>query len=66
MSDDIREGVIAIPTGAWYDPHENGDEQQGNPNVLTRDIGTSRIGQGSSAHTTLVEIERMPVELRRK
>ena len=32
-------------------------ETQGNPNLLTRDRGTSRLGQGSSAHTTLVEIE---------
>jgi biotin/methionine sulfoxide reductase len=26
--------------------------------VLTRDRGTSRLGQGPSAHTALVEIER--------
>lgn len=60
ISDDIRAGVVAIPTGAWYAPNADadGDDAQGNPNVLTRDIGTSRIGQGSSAHTTLVEIER--------
>ena len=62
ISDDIRDGVIAIPTGAWYDPDENGDDQQGNPNVLTRDIGTSRIGQGSSAHTTLVEVGKPTAE----
>jgi len=30
----------------------------GNPNVLTRDRGTSRLGQGPSCATTLVEIER--------
>eukprot|EP00494_Astrolonche_serrata_P005264 UN05280 len=28
------------------------------PNVLTLDKGTSRLGQGSSAHSCLVEIER--------
>ena len=61
-SDDIRDGVIAIPTGAWYDPDENGNDQQGNPNVLTRDLGTSRIGQGSSAHTTLVEVGKLTAE----
>ncbi|MGI9463142.1 MAG: molybdopterin-dependent oxidoreductase, partial [Aestuariivirgaceae bacterium] len=59
VGDDIRRGVIAIPTGAWYDLDEAGDDQHGNPNVLTRDIGTSRIGQGSSAHTTLVEVEKL-------
>ncbi len=31
-------------------------------NVLTRDRGTSRIGQGPSAQTTLVEVERFEGE----
>jgi biotin/methionine sulfoxide reductase len=30
----------------------------GNPNVLTRDEGTSKLGQGPSSVTALVEIER--------
>ncbi|WP_317054337.1 molybdopterin dinucleotide binding domain-containing protein [Roseovarius rhodophyticola] len=56
LSDDIREGVVALPTGAWYgDPGENTDPQ-GNPNVLTMDVGTSSLGQGCSAHTALVEV----------
>jgi biotin/methionine sulfoxide reductase len=29
----------------------------GNPNVLTRDKGTSKLAQGPSAHTCLVDIE---------
>ena len=49
----------AVPTGAWYDPDDHGDDQHVNPNVLTRDVGTSLIGQGSSAHTTLVEVEKV-------
>jgi biotin/methionine sulfoxide reductase len=57
ISNDIRPGVVALPTGAWYDPASDGTDTQGNPNLLTRDRGTSRLGQGSSAHTTLVEIE---------
>ncbi len=57
ISNDIRQGVVAMHTGAWYDPNEEGTDTQGNPNVLTRDIGTSRLGQGSSAHTTLVNIQ---------
>lgn len=53
---DILRGVVAIPTGAWYgDPGETIDPD-GNPNVLTRDLGTSRLGQGCSAHTALVEV----------
>ncbi|MGR3320761.1 MAG: molybdopterin-dependent oxidoreductase [Pseudooceanicola sp.] len=59
VTDDIRPGVVALPTGAWYgDPGTNIDPD-GNPNVLTRDLGTSRLGQGCSAHTTLVEIEKL-------
>jgi biotin/methionine sulfoxide reductase len=59
ISDDIRPGVVSLSTGAWFDPDSIGTDTQGNPNVLTRDLGTSRIGQGSSAHTTLVEIAHL-------
>ena len=57
ISDDILQGVVSLPTGAWFTPEADGTESQGNPNVLTRDIGTSRLGQGSSAHSCLVDIE---------
>jgi biotin/methionine sulfoxide reductase len=30
----------------------------GNPNVLTRDTGTSRLAQGCTGQLSLVEIER--------
>ena len=59
VSDAIRPGVVSLSTGAWYDPDGDGTDTQGNPNVLTRDLGTSRIGQGSSAHTALVEVARL-------
>ncbi len=59
LSEGILAGVVALPTGAWYgDPGVNIDPD-GNPNVLTRDIGTSRLGQGCSAHTTLVDVARL-------
>ncbi len=59
VSGDIRPGVVALPTGAWLgDPGENLDPH-GNPNVLTRDVGTSRLGQGCSAHTALVDVCRL-------
>ncbi|HUF87201.1 MAG TPA: molybdopterin-dependent oxidoreductase [Thermohalobaculum sp.] len=62
LSEAIRPGVVQLSTGAWYDPAEPGVEgtlcKHGNPNVLTRDRGTSRLGQGPSAHTVLVEVER--------
>lgn len=59
VTDDIRAGVVALPTGAWFgDPGGNIDPD-GNPNVLTRDVGTSKLGQGCSAHTALVDVARL-------
>lgn len=56
VSGDIQPGVVSLPTGAWFgDPGCNIDPH-GNPNVLTLDVGTSRLGQGCSAHTALVEV----------
>ncbi|MDH5530150.1 MAG: molybdopterin-dependent oxidoreductase, partial [Paracoccaceae bacterium] len=59
VSEDILPGVVALPTGAWFgDPGDNIDPH-GNPNVLTRDVGTSRLGQGCSAHSALVEVTKL-------
>jgi biotin/methionine sulfoxide reductase len=62
VTDDIRPGVVRLPTGAWYDP-EDADEDNplcvhGNPNVLTRDIGTSSLAQGCCGQLTTVQVER--------
>ncbi|MDW8444810.1 MAG: molybdopterin dinucleotide binding domain-containing protein [Acetobacteraceae bacterium] len=62
LDDGLLRGVVAMATGAWFDPLEPGKPGSlcvhGNPNVLTRDEGTSRLGQGPVAHSCLVEIER--------
>lgn len=62
ITDEIRAGVVQLPTGAWYDPTdpsaENSLEKHGNPNVLTIDKGSSSLGQGPIAHTAMVEIEK--------
>ena len=61
VSADIRDGVLELPTGAWFDPQAvDGEalEVHGNPNVLTPDRGTSRLSQGCSAHSCLVEVEK--------
>lgn len=62
LDDGLLRGVVAMATGAWFDPLEPGMPGSlcvhGNPNVLTRDEGTSRLGQGPVAHSCLVEIER--------
>jgi biotin/methionine sulfoxide reductase len=62
VSEGILPGVVAMATGAWMDPAVPGEPGalciHGNPNVLTRDEGTSRLGQGPVAQSCLVEIER--------
>jgi len=62
LSEALLPGVVQLSTGAWYDPEDPTAEQplcvHGNPNVLTRDIGTSRLAQGCSGQLALVEIER--------
>ena len=61
VTDAVCRGVLRLSCGAWYDPEDGGPNAlcaHGNPNVLTRDHGTSRLGQGPSCATVLVEIER--------
>lgn len=65
LDENMLEAVVMLPTGAWYAPAEvAGDTQSppicmnGNPNVLTKDQGTSSLAQGPSANTCLVEVER--------
>ncbi len=64
LSAGLMRGVVQMATGAWYDPLQPGLigtlDKHGNANVLTLDKGTSRLGQGCSAHTALVEVELYP------
>ncbi len=62
VADGVRPGVVPLAAGAWFDPLGGGTDNRGNPNVLTYDRGTSRLGQGYAAPTTLVEIERFAGE----
>jgi biotin/methionine sulfoxide reductase len=59
LSSDVMPGVVQLATGAWYDPRpgEGGpaDCVHGNPNVLTRDIGTSSLAQGNCGQVTTVD-----------
>ena len=61
INDNIRPGVVQISTGAWYDPEDTKNLKtickHGNPNVLTKDKGTSKLGQGPIAHSCLIEVE---------
>ena len=58
LDDALMPEVVQLSTGAWYDPDSQGMCRAGNPNVLTLDKGTSKLAQGPSAHTSLVDIER--------
>ena len=62
LTDAVRPGVVQLPTGAWYDPDDPAADRptcvHGNPNVLTRDAGTSRLGQGSTGQLCAVQVER--------
>ena len=59
LSDAVMRGVLVLSTGAWFDPdYEKNLDLHGNPNVLTKDIGTSELAQGPTSHTCLVEIRK--------
>ena len=58
LDDAVMPEAVQLSTGAWYDPAPDGTCRAGNPNTLTADVGTSRLAQGPSAHTCLVEVER--------
>jgi biotin/methionine sulfoxide reductase len=55
----VRPGVVQLATGAWYDPRDSdGMCVHGNPNVLTRDAGTSKLAQACTGQLTVVEVAR--------
>jgi len=61
-STQIMPNVLELPTGSWYNPLDPNDanslEVHGNPNVLTKDKGSSKLAQGPIAHSCLVKIEK--------
>lgn len=63
VTEAIRPGVVQLSTGAWFDPLDPASpgsvDIHGNPNTLTLDKGTSKLGQCSSAQTALVQVARL-------
>ena len=60
LTDMVSPGVAKLSCGAWYDPAGAEDGAicaHGNANVLTHDRGTSKLSQGPSTGTNMVEIE---------
>ncbi|AXK49744.1 trimethylamine-N-oxide reductase TorA [Aliarcobacter trophiarum LMG 25534] len=62
LTDKLKRGVVRVDEGAWYDPLERGKIGticlNGNVNVLTKDIPTSKLANGNSSNTALVNIEK--------
>ncbi|MDQ6656634.1 MAG: molybdopterin-dependent oxidoreductase [Actinomycetota bacterium] len=63
LSEELAPGVVQLSTGAWYDPDEDGNCLHGNPNVLTTDVGTSLLGQGTTGQHAMVELEKFVGDL---
>jgi biotin/methionine sulfoxide reductase len=63
VTDEVRPQVVNLSTGAWFDPVDPADPltacAHGNPNVLTADVGASRLSQGCTGQHVLVDIERV-------
>ncbi|WP_413829575.1 trimethylamine-N-oxide reductase TorA [Desulfobacula sp.] len=62
VTDKLRQGVVRLREGGWYDPQEPGKAgslcKYGHINVLTIDKGSSKLSQGNIANTALVQIEK--------
>ncbi|ORE96039.1 hypothetical protein ATO13_04235 [Stappia sp. 22II-S9-Z10] len=61
LTADVLEGCVNLSTGAWYDPVEIGGARvcvHGNPNAVTLDRGTSKLGQGCTGQLSCVEVAR--------
>ncbi|OOF51844.1 trimethylamine N-oxide reductase I catalytic subunit [Rodentibacter genomosp. 1] len=63
VTEGIIKGTVGLHEGAWYDPLDLGESEKplcknGSPNVLTRDEGTSKLAQGNSPNTCIVQVEK--------
>ena len=62
VTEDVRQGVIRISEGAWFDPADPATPgslcKNGNVNCLTFDIGSSSLAQGNCGQMAQVEIEK--------
>jgi len=60
VTDGIKPGVICIHEGAWpdLDPAAGGICKNGAVNVLTKDLPSSRLGNGCAGNTALAWVEK--------
>ncbi|MFP3462757.1 molybdopterin-dependent oxidoreductase [Arthrobacter globiformis] len=56
----VRQGVVQLSAGAWYDPAPDDPSfcRHGNVNVLTADRPSSSLSQATTAQHALVEVEK--------
>ena len=62
VTENIKKGSVFLWTGAWYDPDYDSPknrDRHGNPNVLTHDLRTSKLSQGTAAHSAFVDLRRL-------
>ncbi len=68
ITEAVPQNVVIVCEGAWYDPEKPGEKslcRHGCVNVLTKDVGSSRLSQSNTAHTTLVQIEKYKGKIER-
>ena len=62
VTPDVAPGSVVVAEGGWYDPLTPGEAgtlcRYGDVNVLTADIGTSRLAQATSGHSIVAEVEK--------
>lgn len=67
VTDDLMAGVVRLCEGSWYDPDQPGKpgalDKYGSANQLTQDRPTSKLGQATTAHSTLVMVEKFTGKL---
>lgn len=67
VTDRVREGVVRVNEGGWYDPAKRGQpgslDKYGSANVLAVDKGTSKLAQGNCGHTAIGDVEKFTGEV---
>jgi trimethylamine-N-oxide reductase (cytochrome c) len=62
LSDEVMPGVVRLYEGGWYDPQDPTRpgtlDKYGDVNVLSPDIGTSKLAQGNCGQTIIGEVEK--------
>ena len=61
VSERIKKDTVALHEGAWYDPADGSANalcKNGCGNVLAIDRGTSRLAQGNTGYTAVVNVEK--------